>query len=192
MKKLVMSMLVMAMVVGAVGGSAVAAFVDVETSTDNSFTAGTLDLKTNDADGVTKTLYATSMKAGPEHSIGPATIVLKNYGSIDAPTLDLQVSYVEDDGSPNPVNKTADETAAVIKVDTLDYGGSSLLPSVPDWNGNTYKDIEDLKHADLTGLPGIGGGSQTKDFVVKITLNTTDNDFQGDGIDIDFTFTLSQ
>ena len=186
-KTLVISMMVIVVVAAALVGGALAAFTDAESSADNSFQVGTLDLKTDDADGVTQTLYGTSMKPGDV--IGPATIILKNSGSIDGSSLDLDVSYLESDGSPNSINRTADETAAVIRVDTLEYAEVSLLGSVADGNGNGYKDVQDLGDSTLTGLPGIDALA-TRDFTVQVTLNTTDNDFQADGVDIDFTFTL--
>jgi spore coat-associated protein N len=192
-KKVVLSLMLILVAASVIGGSAFAAFSDRETSTNNTFTAGTLDLKTNDADGVTQTLYATSMKPG--QSIGPTTIVLKNAGSINGAMLDIVFNYTENDGTNPPefpVNKTADETAAVLEVNTLEYGGFSLLSAVSDYQPNGYKDIEDLKHANLSGLSGINA-SQTKDFVIKVTLRSgIGNEFQADGINMTITFTLNQ
>jgi len=165
-------------------------FSDTETSTNNQLTAGTLDLKTNDDDGVAQTLYATNMKPGD--TVGPATIQLRNTGSVDGSTLDIAFSYVESDGSPNAVNKSADATAAVMEVTTLNYGGSSLLTSVNDENSNGYKDIQDLKNADLTGQSGLNA-SATKNFEIAVQLRSeTGNDFQADGITVTMTFILNQ
>lgn len=192
-KKVVLSLMGILVVASVIGGGAFAAFLDPETSTGNTFTAGTLDLKTNDADGVTQTLYATNMKPG--QSIGPATIVLKNAGSINRATLDIVFDYTENDGTNPPefpVNKNANETAAVLEVNTLECGGFSLLSAVTDYQPNGYKDIEDLKHANLSGLSGINA-SQTKDFVIKVTLRSgIGNEFQADGINMTITFTLNQ
>jgi spore coat-associated protein N len=192
-KKVVLSLMLILVAASVIGGSAFAAFLDLETSTNNTFTAGTLDLKTNDADGVTQTLYATSMKPG--QSLGPATIVLKNAGSINGATLDIVFNYTENDGTNPPefpMNKTADETAAVLEINTLEYGGFSLLSAVTDYQPNGYKDIEDLKHANLSGLSGINA-SQTKDFIIKVTLRSgIGNEFQADGINMTITFMLNQ
>jgi hypothetical protein len=87
---------------------------------------------------------------------------------------------------------TANATAAVIEVTTLDYGGSSLLGSVSDGNSNLYIDIEDLKNADLTGQTGIDA-SATKDFTITVQFRgDASHDFQSDGINITITFTLNQ
>lgn len=165
-------------------------FSDTETSSNNSFTAGTLDLKTNDVDGVTQTLYATSMAPGV--SVGPSTIQLRNAGTLNGSTLNIAFTYVESDGSPNSVNISADETAAELEVTTLSYNGSSLLSSVPDFNVNGYKDVQDLKNASLTGLSGINA-SATKSFQIAVQLrSSTGNDYQADGINLTMTFTLNQ
>jgi hypothetical protein len=104
--------------------------------------------------------------------------------------MDIVFSYAESDGSPNIVNKTADEVAAVMEVTNLDYGGSNILGSVSDHNSNGYIDIYDLKNADLTGLIGLDAGA-SKDFDISVQLrNTTGSDFQADGINLTMTFTL--
>ncbi|MFC2021125.1 TasA family protein [Chloroflexota bacterium] len=165
-------------------------FSDIETSADNMFAAGTLDLKTDDVDGVSQTLLASNL--APGGTVGPETITLKNSGSLPGSSLDLSFSYLESDISPNPVDLSADATAAVIEVSTLNYGGSSLLGSVSDNNSNSYKDIQDLYSANLTGQSGINALS-AKDFEIAIQLRSDVNkDFQADGIDITMTFILNQ
>ncbi len=165
-------------------------FSDVETATGNQMAAGTLDLKTDDVDGVTQTLFATKMQPGD--NVASENITLKNAGSLTGATLDLVFSYVENDGAANPVNISADATAAYIEVTTLNYGGEDLLSSVSDNNTNGYKDIEDLKNEDLSGQSGIES-SASKDFEIAVTLRTeTSKDLQADGIDITMTFTLNQ
>ena len=165
-------------------------FSDVETATGNQLAAGTLDLKTDDVDGVTQTLFATKMAPGDAKA--SENITLKNTGSLAGTTLDLVFSYVENDSSPNPVDRNADDTAANIEVTALNYGGSSLLSSVSDNNSNEYTDVEDLKNADLSGQSGIDP-SASKDFEIAVTLRAeTGKDLQADGIDITMTFTLNQ
>jgi len=164
-------------------------FQDTETSTGNVFAAGTLDLKTDDVDGVTQTLYASNLKPGDNVS---GSITLKNTGSVAGSTLDLAFSYVESDSSPNPANMSANATAAQMELTTLDYGGSSLLGSVSDANTNGYKDVEDLKNANLAGQTGIDA-SATKDFTITVQFRgDAGHDFQSDGINITMTFTLNQ
>jgi spore coat-associated protein N len=192
MKKILGLTIAFMLVMGIAGIGTWAYFSDTETSTGNTITAGTLDLKTDDMDGVTQTLLATNM--APGDVVGPETITLKNSGSVTGATLDLAFSYIESDGSPNPTDMTADETAAMIEVTILNYGNPSvsILSSISDGNLNGYPDIEDLKTTGLSGLSGIDA-SATKDFEIAVQLRTeTGNDFQADGITVTMTFTLNQ
>lgn len=189
MKRILGLAIAFMLLIGMAGIGTWAYFSDVETSTGNTLTAGTLDLKTDDVDGVTGTITLANMKPGDSTS---GNITLKNTGSIDGTTLDIVFSYGESDGSPNVVDMDADDTAAMIEVTTLDYDSSSLLGGISDGNGNFYTDIEDLKNTNLTGLGGITA-SATKDFDIAVQLRTeTGNDFQADGINITMTFTLNQ
>ncbi len=190
MKKIVGLSLVLIMVIGIIGVETLAYLTDTENSSGNSLAAGTLDLRTNDADGVSQTLYAANMSFGD--TVGPSTITLKNDGTTNGATLDIVFSYTESDGSPNSVNKTADEMAAMMEAITLNYGGSSLLGSISDINSNGYRDVYDLKNSSLTGQSGIAA-SATKNFDISLRLRSeTGNDFQVDGITITMTFTLKQ
>ncbi len=165
-------------------------FQDTETSTGNVFAAGTLDLKTNDIDGVTQTLYAIDLKPGDSV---PGSITLRNAGTVASSTLDLAFTYGENDDIPNSVPMSADATAAVIEVTTLNYGiDDLLLLGISDYQPNGYTDIEDLKNANLAGQTGINP-SAIKDFSITVQLRAgTSGDFQSDGINITMTFTLNQ
>lgn len=190
MKRILGLMVAIMLLTGMTGIGTWAYFSDVETSTGNVLAAGTLDLKTNDIDGVSQTLLATNMRPGD--TVGPETITLKNSGSVPGASLDLAFTYIESDSSPNPVNLSADATAAVVEVTTLNYGGSSLLGSVSDNNTNGYKDVQDLKNANLSGLTGIAP-SATKQFEIAVSLRSTaSKDFQADGISVTMTFVLNQ
>ena len=193
MKKVIGLAIAFMLAVAVIGVSTFAYFADTESSSDNQFTAGTLDLKTDGADGVIRTLYATSMEPGGD-PVGPSTIVLNNSGSLDGSTLDIAFSYVESDGSPNSVDKSPDDTAGMMEVTTLTYGTDDLLTAVDDGehNDNGYVDIYDLADSDLSGQTGISA-SDHKDFVIEVQLRSeTGNDFQADGINMTMTFTLNQ
>lgn len=177
-------------VIGAAGIATWTLFVDTEESADNQLIAGTLDLKTDDVDGVTQTLYATNMAPGA--TVGPATIVLSNAGTMDGSSLDISFSYVENDGGTNIIDMSADEMAAMIEVTTLSYDGSSLLGSVTDDNTNGYLDVQDLTTADLSGQSGLTT-VETKDYVITVQFRSdVGNDYQADGITMTMTFVLNQ
>ena len=181
--------LVLVLFMGMVGTGSWAYFSDPEGSESNTLEAGSLDLKTDDADGVTQTITASGMKRGDTVS---GNITLKNAGTTDGPTLDISFSYLENDDSPNDVDMSANATAALLEVTILNYDSSSLLGIVSDNNTNGYKDVQDLANADLSGQSGINS-LVTKDFEIELKLReTTDNDYQGDGITVTITFVINQ
>ncbi len=192
MKKILGLIVAMVLFLSMAGIGTWAYFSDIEASQSNTLAAGTLDLKTGGTDGVSQTLLATGMAPGVV--VGPATIVLNNPGSVNGASLDLSFSYVETDeiAALNPTNMTADQTAAMIEVTTLNYGGSSILGTVADFQPNGWVDIEDLMNANLSGQAGIGPSSN-KVFDIGVTLRPgTSGTYQGDGITITMTFLLSQ
>jgi len=189
-KKIIGLTIATVLMLSMVGIGVFAYFSDTEVSASNSLSAGTLDLKTNDADGVTQTLYGSNLQPGG--AVGPSTIILKNAGSTPGATLGIVFAYVENDASPNTVNMTADATAAAMEVTILTYDGTNLLTSVSDSNANGYKDVQDLKNASLSSLSGINAGA-TKDFTIAVKMkSSTSSDFQSDGITVNMTFTLNQ
>ena len=190
MKKILGLTIAFMLLIGMGGIGTWAYFQDTETSTGNLLAAGTLDLKTDDVDGVTQTLSASNLKLG---DIVSGSITLRNAGTVAGSTLDLAFSYLESDDIPNSVLMSADATAAMLEIITLDYGGSTLLGNFGDsGNTNGYRDIQDLKNASLAGLTGIDA-SGTKIFTITVQLEAgTSSDFQSDGITITMTFTLNQ
>ena len=165
-------------------------FVDNEASTADQMASGTLDLKTDDADGVSQTLYNTSIDAG--ESIGPATVVLKNAGSVIGSSLDISFSYLESDDPANIIDMSEDQTAAIMEVTTLSYNSTDLLAIVSDNNSNSYIDIQDITNADLAGQSGLAAGA-SKDFIIEITTdNSTWWGYYNDGITLTMNFSLNQ
>ena len=190
-KKILGLVIVLLLMAGITGISTWAFFIDVEVSTSNVLAAGTLDLKTDDQDGVSQTLLATNMRPGDV--VGPENIILKNSGSLMGSSVDISFSYSEDDSIPNPVNMSADDTAAFIIISTLKYDEADILPYVDDDNSNGYVDVYDLATTSgLTGLTGIPSGA-TKDFQIAVQLSEdVTGQYQSDGIDITMTFSLKQ
>ena len=118
--------------------------------------------------------------------------MLKNSGRIAGSSLDISFSFVNSDGTPNSVEMTANETAAILEVITLSYDSTNLLTSVSDGNINGYKDIEDVANTDLSGQSGLTA-SATKNFSIEVTTdNGTSHDFENDGITVTMNFTLNQ
>jgi spore coat-associated protein N len=196
MKKILGLSIVAVIIIATVGVGTFALFSDTETSSANTFVAGTLDLKTGSTDGVTGTLGSSSMIPGDSiPSDSPAALTLNNTGTLDASSMDISCSYIESDGSAATefdTNMDADDTAAMMTIITLNYGTTNLLNEISDNNGNGVIDLEDFNNDAITGLDGIAAGGSA-DFEIQIEFNEdAGNDFQNDGIDVTFTFALNQ
>ena len=192
LSKLIASIICIGVIAWLVIGSVQARFSDIESTQNNNFTAGILDLKTNDTDGVTQTLYLIGFIPG--ESSGTQTITLKNNGNLNGSSLDISLTYLQDDGTNPPGatgTRTADEVASEIIVTTLTYDGSDLLGSVADSNSNGYKDIYDIAAANLSGQSGISTGA-TKDFVIAVQLQSgLGTAYEADGIVVTMNFTIN-
>jgi len=133
LKRVLFSLMTLAVVVGLVGAGAFAYFSDTETSTANTFTAGTLDLKV-DIDPSSSTNFvddpyvdfstaigtaASNLKPGDSQSF---SIGVQNNGSIDGiPTLTF-INMANDDNFLIEPEKAVDSTGG----DASGIGGGDL------------------------------------------------------------------
>jgi predicted ribosomally synthesized peptide with SipW-like signal peptide len=193
-----MLLVVLALIMLAVvSGVTFASFTDRESSTNNTLISGTIDLKTNNANGVSATLTNLSLK--PNNSVTGTTIQLSNSGTVNGTTLNISFSYIESDnanqnGTPN---MTADQVASVIQVTALTYDTTNILTTLTDTNANGYIDVQDLVNAvntaKMAGLSGLTAGGASKPFNIVVLLRDgISNDYQGDGIAITVNFVLNQ
>jgi len=112
-KKLLLSAMALLLVIGLVGASTYAWFSDTETSTGNTFQAGTLDLKMEDpttgnwVDGVTQTWTMSNMVPGVSEKFGK--IELGSFGSLTGDHLEITCSYAVND-DPDVESDTDKET----------------------------------------------------------------------------------
>lgn len=80
MKKILFSVMALVLVIGLVGAGAFAYFSDTETSTGNTFTAGTLDISVNDQNPWTQTFTSVLTNLKPCETVYITTVV-KNEGT---------------------------------------------------------------------------------------------------------------
>ena len=207
MKRFLLSMLAIFLVIGLAGTGAFAWFSDTETSTGNTFIAGTFDLKVSDwdegpKDGVSYTWTMSDMQPGIT-TVGPFDVVLQNSGSIAANHVEISFSHsinelanpVESDTNPA---STPGEMARWIEITSCTYTGVTLYSTLTDANGNGFLDLEDVtlpaNAAALDNLPPPlpnNGGSRTFSMALKFNSGAT-NDIQGDTLTTTVTFTLNQ
>ena len=204
MKKIVLGLMVIVLTVGLVGAGAMAYFQDTETSTGNTYTAGTLDLKIRDVgvnwtDGIATAEWSLSNMKPGDTAYG--SIDFKNFGSIYADHMEITCDYTITD-PPGPEsdaeeNTPADKMAGEIIISEMVYSYNATevdcLPLLNDANGNGVKDLYDLKAAAVDNLPLWQTGTQFANLSMTLQLNPgAGNDFQGDTLNLTVIFTLNQ
>lgn len=148
MRKFLLSALVIVLAIGLVGGGALAYFSDTETSTGNTFTAGTLDLKVDgEDDGDTVAHYNLSdMKPGDD--TGYYKWVLKNDGSLPGK---LSVTFSAITNNENLVN----EPEATAEAEPYGYQGARATLGHPtDGELGEYLRVG-VEPSVVEGIPGV-------------------------------------
>ncbi len=201
MKKILGLTIAALLVIGMVGGGTWAYFSDTETSTENTFTAGTLNLELTDdvddgTDSETQTWVFADMKPGDS---GGDMLTVQNTGSI-AGYIDLSSISVTDAEGTNPESETAGGN-----------GLSDLLTVHMFWDvdGNGAYDVGD-GDSDIYGTSGTyaqfsgmaasydedyslaGSGTIYLSLNYQWTSSANDNDAQGDITTWTFTVELDQ
>ncbi|ACV11489.1 hypothetical protein Huta_1313 [Halorhabdus utahensis DSM 12940] len=173
----------------AAGAGTMALFSDTESSTGNTVQAGTLNLSFDSGGS-----FAFSGNLKPNETT-TKSVTLVSDGSLSG-SLDVDVDYTEDDGNTGNHDKTAQEFAQNLEVQTLDYDNTDLTGRI---DGGSPPTLFDLKYNDqtsgeatpndLTDLPDPGDGTT---FTVGFKLKDVKNKFQGDGVAVTFDFHLNQ
>ena len=191
------------LVIGLVGIGTWAYFSDTEQSTDNSLTAGTLDLNIDGGDTAV-TMFSVSDVAPGDSGSGNCT--LTNAGSL-AGELDIAFSAItntpgagggEYEGGSGELGANA-EIAVYLDVDqsgTVTAGDIGLKS-----DGTTYDPTVALDYATIDSygsdswneVVAAMAASAADDFIVLWRVPTgAVNDIQGDSVSFDVTFTLEQ
>jgi predicted ribosomally synthesized peptide with SipW-like signal peptide len=197
MKRIILSLGVIAIVAIVAVGATRAYFSDTETSTGNTFTAGTLDLTVNGNNGVNTVLFTSANLKPGSQPTGKYT--LRNAGSV-AGFIDIEnISFVSSENTRiEPEIEAGDLTDDEGELDDvlnvrmfLDYNGDGYISTgdVVFYNGlvknlPTHFELNEPIPAD-TGI----------DFVTEVYdwWNTsTDNQAQSDSLVINATFELGQ
>jgi spore coat-associated protein N len=212
MKKIIGLSVAALIIVALISGGTMAFFSDTETSTNNQFSAGTLNLKLSDSDqtdvdGVTASFGGSDLQPGGV--VGPSTVTLKNTGDLNADHVDIKFQNAVTD---NPGYDAADlganiaDISAVFTFSALSYGGTDLLSktegifdnsyiSAADTAGNgdgvlTLNEMNSVVIQDLTA-PAANNGTAV--FSITITIPASvGNGIQGDLVNVTLTFGLYQ
>ena len=204
MKQTLISVIVIGLIALTAGAGTYAYFSDTETSTGNTFTAGTMDLKIKDGgeywtDGITTAEWTLPNMLPGDSTYG--SVSFKNVGSIYADHMEIGADYTITD-PPGPESDTqentpADDMAGNMTITVMEYTYDSTkidcLPLIANMNGNGVKDLYDLKYGGVDGLPLAQSGEQPAyiDMLVQFNPNAGNN-FQGDTLNLTMIFTMNQ
>ena len=120
MKKILISLMAIALVVGLVGAGTIAYFSDTESSTGNTFTAGTLVLSvTGSETGSAGWVSPTNWAPGETED---GNVILANAGTIQAP-MRLQIDSIT-------VTPGTTDIAPDVIISAMTYDGNSILADV--------------------------------------------------------------
>lgn len=195
-KKMLLSLLVIGVVSVSAGAGTWAYFSDTETSEDNTFTAGTLDLDLTDAtddgtDSETLTWVAGNMAPGDD---GSATMTVTNVGTL-AGNLDISAIVVTNAPGTTPESEDVSsgdngELGANLNIDMFfdanndgvnDAGETSIYSGALDGIASSYNLDEGIAASGVTYI------------TINYDLPTgTGNDVQGDTVSLEFVVELDQ
>jgi len=193
--RIMTSLVIIAMMSLALGVGATAWFSDTETSTGNTFTAGTLDLQVDGGDSNVVKFTVTNFQPPNQPK---ATYTLTNIGTVNG-YLDLENIVVTDyeNGINDPEAEAGDVTPSVGEL-------SSLIACTMfiDYGGDGWYSTGDVKFYDAmtSGLPGnfeldepLNAGATTYITVIFNWWSTSsDNLAQSDSMVVDIEFELGQ
>lgn len=186
--KILKSLFIMVVAAAVVAGSTYAYFSDTGTSTGNTFTAGTLNLKLRDTDELSSvddlvTAEWTGSAMAPGGTSVAGTVVLRNERTVNA-------NHVEVVASNTCSVATMDQ---YLEVAQLKYNGSSILGTVADANANGYVDLGDLTAVNAIDDLSLTDLNASHAFDMSVRLHSsTPNTFQGANCVSTFMFTLNQ
>jgi predicted ribosomally synthesized peptide with SipW-like signal peptide len=196
MKKILFGIMAIVLCIGLMG-AAFASFSDTETSTGNTFTAGTLDLKidsnpssaiTDWVDSPVPTIQSINTAVGnlkPGDSFS-SNVGIKNFGTIaGTPSFKLTVTADLENGANEPEalidNSQTGELSANVTL-VLSYNGIHVATgTLAQFSGNTY----------VAPITLDGGVEGSWDYTVSID-SSVGNIIQSDSCTFDIVFGLAQ
>ena len=181
-KKILVSIFFIGLLALALGWGTYSYFNDTETSTDNTFTAGTLDLKVDGADDSLPVYFSVS-NVKPTDS-DSKTIKLKNDGTIQGKAY-IHIKNVANVEGANPEPETD-------KVDPGDLGQYLQIQIKYDGVIKVAWTSIDSLNSVKNELGILGGGAEKDAEILWKIEGTVGNDIMGDIVTFDIEFILEQ
>jgi len=204
MKKIVGLSVAALLIIGVIGGATFAYFSDTESSTNNTLTAGVLDLNIDGGDIAVTTLTVSAAEPGGS---GDDFSILANVGSM-AGELDIDTSVVTNTGAVSGTSEYADDSgdlgavaqiAMYLDIDQTgtvtagDIGLQSDGSTYDPTGGLAYDIVNNYASETWDAVIASMAASASDNIVVLWQVPTTaGNSIQGDSVSFDITFTLEQ
>ena len=201
MKKIVGLTIAVLLIIGLVGAGTYAYFSDTESSTNNTLTAGTLDLNI-DGGNIAVTTFTASAVAPGDSGSGNST--LANVGSMSG-ELDVTTSAVTNTpGAGGEFGGGSGELGASAQIAMyldIDQSGSWNAGDIGlQSDGTTYSfptalnyDVIDNYASETWNAIETMANAASDDIIVNWQVPASaDNSIQGDSVSFDITFTLEQ
>jgi predicted ribosomally synthesized peptide with SipW-like signal peptide len=154
-KKILASVFVIGILALGIGWGTHSLFSDTETSSGNTFTAGTLDLGlanspgTNPTGSVTATWTMSNMKPSDTCT---ATLYVHNDGSINATKVYIRFSYTTTEGTPATVDPGTSTLDNELRVTDARWNDHTMRPADQSW-GPKIADTKTLSTLPTTWVP---------------------------------------
>lgn len=181
MKKILGLTIAAMLVIAMVAGGTWAYFSDTETSSNNVFTAGTLDLGLSNIDematgNTTATFTASNWKPG---EVADGVLYISNSGSMDMATLKIEFSYTSVDTSGRPTTislndplQDTDHFDKMIRITSASWKGYDLDEYLTDvLVGKTLEEINgvEISLSDVESLTAMEKGALAIGFAFDST-----------------------
>ncbi|RLC70464.1 MAG: hypothetical protein DRI26_07070 [Chloroflexi bacterium] len=198
MRRILLSLMLIALIGALIGGGVYAVFTDTEASSSNQFAVGTLDLKVDDENPWTSTKISVSnLKPGDS---GAVDCTLKNDGTIDGSSLTVDIQNLSDSEGTNPEPETdttepGDLSANLDLVLWVDdgAGGGTANNGVRDGTEQLlYSGKLNAEAGPYSVTGGLAAGATTYIGIGYSIASSVGNDIQGDTCTFDIVFVLTQ
>lgn len=202
MKKILVSIMIIALVCALIGTGVYAAFIDTETSTANTFEAGTLDLEVDDENPWASVKIDTSSTPMAPGSSGAVTCKLKNVGTLNGSSLTVDLTNLVDAAGTTPepeiiFNPDLGELSANMDIVLWEDDGAGAGGVAGDaiQNGTEvtlYSGTLLAEAGPYTVGSGLAAGATTYVGISYSIAGTVGNVIQDDSCTFDIEFVLTQ
>ncbi|OGE38462.1 hypothetical protein A3B40_02460 [Candidatus Roizmanbacteria bacterium RIFCSPLOWO2_01_FULL_37_16] len=184
-RQIVMGILSIFAVTALVGGATFALFSSQASNNENTFGAGTMQLRINGDEGSTSSSVFSIANAKPT-DVFTQVIALSNTGSIAATDVLLTSINVTPSNTPPP------NLGDILTLDVYDdFNGNGIIDGGDFLRGSAH--LTNPAWLNISLGFGLAGGGGSHQIIARITFDDTDdNSYQGIGVNFNLNFQANQ